>query len=88
MQSAYADLAASGDLIFAPVAIESLGVWGPSALDICAEIRSRIATKTGDPRFLSFLKQRLSVAIQRGNALAVTGTVPWGNCDTDFLNPF
>ena len=35
----------------------------------------RIATVTGEQRATEFLLQRLSVAIQRGNAVAVMGTV-------------
>ena len=72
----YAELVTSGDLVFAPIAIETLGVWGPSASEICAEIGGRIANKTGDTRSFAFLKQRLGIAVQRGNAAAVIGTVP------------
>ena len=78
-QTKYAELAASGDFIFAPIAIESLGVWGPSALSICAEIGGRIASLTGDIRSFAFLKQRLGLAVQRGNAAAVVGTHPQGD---------
>ena len=78
-QIKYAELAASGDFIFAPIAIESLGVWGPSALSICAEIGGRITSLTGDIRAFAFLKQRLGLAVQRGNAAAVVGTHPQGD---------
>ena len=37
-QTKYAELVASGDYIFAPIAIETLGAWDPSALSICADI--------------------------------------------------
>ena len=56
-QTKYSRIAASGDYIFAPVAIETLGAWGPSALSICAEIGGRIATHTGDLRSFSFLNK-------------------------------
>ena len=75
--SKYAELVASGDLIFAPIAIETLGVWGPSALEICADIGGRIASRTGDSRAFAFLMQRLGIAVQRGNADAVIGTIPF-----------
>jgi hypothetical protein len=75
----YAELVASGDYIFAPVAIETLGVWGPSALEICADIGGRIAARTGDMRSYAFLRQRLGIAVQRGNAAAVLGTMPWSD---------
>src|ERR1700759_2117014 len=78
----YAELVLSGDLIFAPIAIETLGVWGPSALSLCADIGGHLARLTGDLRASSFLKQRLGLAVQRGNAAAVVGTHPQSDvCD-------
>jgi len=74
----YSKLASSGDMIFTPIAIETLGVWGPSAIAICAEIGGRLASLTGDLRAPSFLRQRLALAVQRGNAAAVVGTHPEG----------
>ena len=58
-----------------PIAIETLGAWGPAAQEICGDIGGRIARVTGDLRSTSFLKQRLDIAIQRGNAAAVLGTL-------------
>src|SRR6201995_2714330 len=75
----YSDIASSGDFIFAPIAVETLGVWGTSALAICEEIGGRAALLSGDPRATSFLKQRLSLAVQRGNAASVAGTHPQGD---------
>jgi hypothetical protein len=72
----YAEITATGDFTFSPIAIETLGVWGPSALALCADIGGRVANLTGDLRSLSFLKQRLGLAVQRGNAAAVIGTHP------------
>jgi hypothetical protein len=72
----YTELADSGDYIFAPIAVENLGAWGPSALAIFAEIGGRIAARTGDPRATSFLRQRMDIAVQKGNAAAVVGTLP------------
>ena len=76
----YHELASSGDYTFAPVAIETLGVWGASAINLCGENGRRAARLTGDPRALSFLKQRFDLAVQRGNAAAVTGTHPERDC--------
>jgi len=67
---------ASGDYIFSPVAIETLGTWGPSAISLCQELGGRIAQATGDIRSHGFLKQRLSLAVQIGNAASVLGTLP------------
>ena len=39
----------------------------------------QIPVATGEPRSSQFLFQRLSVAVQRGNAACVVGTVP-GSC--------
>ena len=35
---------------------------------------------TGDPRETAFFRQRLSVAIQRGNAIACRGSIPGDGC--------
>ena len=78
-QTKYAELVSSGEFLFAPIAIESLGVWGPSALSVCAAIGGRITNLTGDLRALSFLKQRLGLAVQKGNAAAVVETHPQGD---------
>lgn len=60
---------------FMPVAIETLGAVGTSALTFFRDIGRRIATVTSEPRSFTFLMQRLSVAIQRGNAVCITGTI-------------
>ena len=49
---------------------------GELALDFLQELGRRIASSTAEPRTFSFLMQRLSVAVQRGNAVCVTGTAP------------
>ena len=72
----YSELVASGNYSFMPVAVETLGAWGPSALALCADIGGRLASETGDPRSSTFLTQRISLAVQRGNAAAVIGTLP------------
>ena len=74
-RSKYADLSTSGNYTFMPIAIETLGVWGPCAQEICADIGGRIARHTGEVRATAFLRQRLDLAIQRGNAAAVVGTL-------------
>ena len=69
--------------MFAPVAFETLGAWGPCALEICADLWGRIARHTGDARATAFLKKWLDIAIQRGNAAAVVGTLAEGNALQD-----
>ena len=39
---------------------------------------------TGEPKSYTYLLQRLSVAIQVGNAASVTGTLPSDSQDIDF----
>ena len=56
---------------FEPVAIETSGVFGSSASNIVNEIGRRISEKTGEKRELLWLKQRLNIAIQRGNAVSI-----------------
>jgi len=71
---------------FVPVAIETLGAFGEEALNFIHKLGRRISTVTGERRATEFLWQRLSVAIQRGNASSVLGTVDSSadNLDTVF----
>ena len=72
----YSDL--SQDYYFVPLGFETMGHWGSGAVDFIRELGAKLTNVTGEPRATSFLKQRLSIAIQRGNAAAVRGTVPEG----------
>src|SRR5207245_2121317 len=68
---------------FVPVVIETLGTWGSEGLAFIKEVGKRIAVVTGDQRATSFLKQRLAMAVQRGNAAAVLGTVLTSSPESD-----
>ena len=59
---------------FVPIAIETSGVMGSEALLFIHELGHRLKIETGEPRSLYFLLQRLSVAMQLGNAAVVLGT--------------
>ena len=61
---------------FWPVAVETLGLLGDEASALFRDIGQRIAAETGEPRSYQYLMQRLRVAVQRGNAACITGTVP------------
>ena len=61
--------------LFMPLAFETLGAWGEQAYGFVAELGRRITAITGDSRETAFLRQRLSLAIQRGNAIACRGTL-------------
>ena len=52
---------------FVPVAIETAGVFGPETMDFMRELGS-------DRNSFTYLIQRLSVAVQRGNAASVLGS--------------
>ena len=69
----YSSLTARYQVI--PLAFETLGHWGPAAIKLVTEIGHKIKLKSFEPRATEFLKQRLSICIQRGNACSVLGTV-------------
>ena len=61
---------------FIVFAVETLGPWCPEAKALVQEIGKKLEEITGDSRATNFLKQRISIAIQRGNAASVMGTFP------------
>ena len=71
--------------IFQPIAIETLGAFGDSATNFILELGRRLKTVSNDTRAQMFLLQRLSVAVQRGNAACVLGTAADNDCRTDFF---
>ena len=71
-RSKYRHLAASH--IFVPVAVETSGVFGMEALEFIKELGPRLHQSTGEAKSGLNLLQRMSVAVQRGNAAAVLGS--------------
>jgi hypothetical protein len=63
---------------FCPFAVETLGTFGESALRLVNELGKRLYLCTGEKRSRTFLIQRISIAIQRGNAASVLATIPQG----------
>ena len=59
---------------FIPIAIETMGPIGSKALSFLQELGRRLTVATGNPRETVFLYQRLSVALQRFNAVCIHGT--------------
>ena len=57
------------------MAIETFGVFGQGALSSIRELGRRLQAKPGDPQAHNHLRQRLAVAMQRGNAVSVLGTM-------------
>ena len=70
----YSDL--SADYKFTPLGFETMGHWGNGTISFVRRLGRELTQATGEPRSSAFLRQRLSIAIQRGNAAAVRGTVP------------
>ena len=55
---------------------ETFGSWGSDGRRLIKAIGKRITEATGEVRSTSFLFQRISIAIRRGNSSCVVGTVP------------
>ena len=72
--SLYSELTRVYDVI--PVAMETMGSWGPTGLKFIEAIGDRIAESTGEKRSKYFLFQVISLAVQRGNVISVLGTSP------------
>lgn len=68
----------SSTYIFEPFGVETLGPWGHRAHHLFREISKRLVEATRDPRAGGYLAQRISLAIQRGNAASILGTLPPG----------
>ncbi|XP_055349847.1 uncharacterized protein LOC129596553 [Paramacrobiotus metropolitanus] len=61
---------------FYPFAVETLGVLGEAAREVVSFFGRKIKDRSGESRSTAFLKQRISLAIIKGNAAAVLGTLP------------
>src|SRR6476469_738151 len=73
-QQKYAALASTHT--FVPLAVETFGPWNSEGLSFISELGRRTTAVTGDPRETTFLFQRLSIAVQYGNAVSCAGTFP------------
>ena len=60
--------------IFVPISVESTGVFGPRTESFVKNLGKRITWQSGNPKATTYLRQRLSAAIQCGNALSILGT--------------
>jgi len=59
---------------FVPLAVETLGPINIKGLHFLSDLGRRLTESTGDPREKSFLFQRLSIIIQRYNAICFQGS--------------
>ena len=62
--------------IFAPIAIETSGLWKEKAIETIQKIGRRMTKATNDPNETMYLFERLSVVIQRGNAVSFLNHIP------------
>lgn len=72
--SKYINISEDPNYIFIPFAIETLGPWCTEAISFMNSIGSLIHQKTGDPKSKTYIIQRISVAIQRGNSASIMGS--------------
>ena len=70
----YSDLINNYTII--PVAMETLGSWGPTGKKFITDIGARIAEATGEKKSKYYLFQAISMAAQRGNVASILGTAP------------
>jgi len=63
-------------IYFFPIAVDTRYCWNRISDVFLHEVGRRIQFVTHEKRSFSFLMQRLSVAIQRGNAACIIGSVP------------
>ena len=57
------------------IAIETLGVIGPKSMAFLKDLSRRIKKRTGELNARSYLVQRFSMDIQKGNAISVLGSM-------------
>jgi hypothetical protein len=62
--------------IFKGLAFKTLAPWCKEAIDFINVIGERLIAESGDSKSKKFLFERISLAIQRGNAASIRGTFP------------
>jgi len=80
---AAAELAASRKeekYLFAPIAVETLGPLNTSACQLIGNLGRKISSSSGDDREGAFLFQRVSVLVQRFNAVLLHYSLPTPDC--------
>ena len=68
------------EYLFAPIAVETLGPMNTSACQLFANLGRKISSASGDDREGAFLFQRISVLVQRYNAVLLHDTLPATDC--------
>jgi len=57
--------------LFIPVVLKTPGAIAPCSLDFLSEVGRQLSATTGDARETAFLFQRISVALERFNAVLI-----------------
>lgn len=70
---------------FTPLAFETFGAVGPETSLFLKKLGKLMKKKTGEARSLDYLLQRISIAIQRGNACSIRDTFSDIFCDNVFM---
>ena len=60
--------------VFYAISMETAGSWDTQATELIEELDRRITEATEDPKETTYLFQRISITIQRGNALSFFNT--------------
>jgi len=68
------------EYLFAPIAVETLGPMNTSACQLFANLGRKSSSASGDDREGAFLFQRVSVLVQRYNAVLLHETLPATDC--------
>ena len=61
---------------FVPVTIETTGAWCPQSAEFIEDLGRQITTITNEPLETTNLYQKMSVTLQRGNAVAFCNNFP------------
>ena len=77
----------SSNHIFTSVSIETSGSLGPKTHDFFKELGYRLRQVTGEINSSSYILQRLSIAVQRGNMASIMGYIGH-SADMDFFSSF
>lgn len=76
----------SSNFILKVLAFETLGPWCKESISFINDIGSALIKESGEPKAKFFLYQRISLAIQRGNAASIRGTLPISHCLDEIHN--
>ena len=62
--------------LFVPIGVATSGAWCSESAKFIEDLGSRIALITGEPLETTYLFQRISLTLQRGNEVAFRNTLP------------